>query len=76
MSQVPIKLSELERIVEVVARELLEQWAIDDRFTEDQLEQAQQNAVNDTVLVVNNFMNYFNEVMLTAKPEDNKSLII
>ena len=72
---IPLSLDSLEKIVEVVATELLEQWAIDDRFTEDKIDEAKQDALDDTIFVVNSFMNYFNEAMLTAKTE-NKSLII
>lgn len=66
---VPLSVSSLEKIVEVVATELLEQWAIDDRFTEDKLEEAKQDAVDDAVFVINSFMSYFNEALLTAKTE-------
>ena len=72
---IPISINSLEKIVEIVATELLEQWAIDDRFTEDKIEGAKQDALDDTIYVVNSFMNYFNEAMLETKTE-NKSLII
>ncbi len=72
---IPISINSLEKIVEIVATELLEQWAIDDRFTEDKIEEAKQDALDDTIYVVNSFMNYFNEAMLATKTE-NKSLII
>ena len=72
---VPLSVSSLEKIVEVVATELLEQWAIHDRFTEDKLEEAKQDAVDDTVFVINSFMSYFNEALFTAKTE-KPSLII
>ena len=72
---IPISINSLEKIVEIVATELLEQWAIDDRFTEDKIEEAKQDALDDTIYVVNSFMNYFNEAMLETKTE-NKSLII
>jgi hypothetical protein len=64
MSQVPLSVNQLEAIVETVARDLLEQWAINDRFTEDEIEEAKENAVNDTVFVINEFMNHFNTYML------------
>lgn len=74
-NDIPLSVSSLEKIVEVVATELLEQWAIDDRFTEDNIENAKLDAIDDTVFVINSFMNYFNEAMLTAKTE-KPSLII
>ena len=64
MSSVPLSMSELETIVEVVSRELLEQWAIDDRFEEEDMIKSAQNAVNDTVFVINKFMEYFNNNMI------------
>jgi hypothetical protein len=68
MSQVPMSTEQLEVIVEIVARNLLEKWAIDDRFTIDELVLATQDAVDDTVFVINEFMSLFNETMLT-KPK-------
>jgi hypothetical protein len=66
MANVPLSMNQLEQITEIVARDLLEQWAIDDRFTEDQLEKATQDAVDDTAFVINQFMSLLNEVMLTT----------
>jgi len=65
MSQIPMSTEQLEVIVEIVARNLLEKWAIDDRFTVDELVPATQNAVDDTVFVINEFMSLFNETLLT-----------
>lgn len=72
---IPLSVNNLEQIVEVVATELLEQWAIDDRFAEDKIEEARIDALDDTIFVINSFMNYFNEAMLTAKTQ-KPSLII
>lgn len=72
---IPLSVSSLEKIVEVVATELLEQWAIDDRFTEENIEEAKLDAIDDAVFVINSFMNYFNEAMLTSKAGQS-SLII
>jgi len=72
---IPLSVNSLEKIVEVVATELLEQWAIDDRFTEDKIEEAKLDALDDAVFVINSFMNYFNEALLTEQSKQ-KSLII
>jgi len=72
---IPLSVNSLEKIVEVVATELLEQWAIDDRFTEDKIEETKLDALDDTVFVINSFMNYFNEALLTEQA-NQKSLII
>ena len=64
MYSIPLSMKQLEDITTAVARDLLENWALNDRFTEDELEQATQNAVDDTVFVINNFMEHFNEYMM------------
>lgn len=74
MSSVPVSIQKLEKITEQVAQELLEDWAINDRFNEDEKEIAIQNAVNDTALVINSFMELLNSAMLEEAQE--KKLII
>lgn len=64
MASVPLSMNQLEEIASSVAQDLLEQWAIDDRFNEDQMVEAAQMAVNDTIFVINKFMEQFNEHML------------
>jgi hypothetical protein len=77
MASVPLSMNDLEVIVEQVARELLEDWAINNRFTEDELLQAATNSVNDTAFVINRFMDMLNDAMLQAsQPSQDKSLII
>jgi hypothetical protein len=73
MSSVPLSMNQLETIAEIVARDLLEEWAINDRFTIEQLEKAKQDAVDDVIFVINNFMEHFNTYMLTEA--ENKKLI-
>jgi ribosomal protein S13 len=73
MPSVPLSMHQLEAIAEAVARDLLEEWAINDRFTIEQLEEAKQNAVNDAIFVINNFMEHFNTYMLTEA--ENKKII-
>jgi len=65
MADIPVSLDEMENIVESVSRELLEQWAIDDRFTEEEIEKATQDAVDDTVFVIQRYMDQFNNLMIT-----------
>jgi hypothetical protein len=74
MSQVPLSMNQLETIVEVVSRDLLEQWAINDRFKEDEMVQAAQNSVDDTVFVINAFMEHFNTYMMTKAKESGINL--
>jgi hypothetical protein len=71
MSSVPLSMNQLEEITTAVARDLLEQWAISDRFTEDQMEQATQHAVDDTIFVINNFMEHFNTYMMFEAEKKN-----
>lgn len=63
MAEVPLAEDKLEKIVYDVAKDLLEEWAINDRFEEDQIEQATKNAVDDVVLVINSYMERFNALM-------------
>jgi len=71
MAEVPVPLQELNNITESVARLLLEDWAINDRFKEDELEQATQNAVSDTVFVIGQFMEQFN-ALVAEKARESK----
>jgi hypothetical protein len=71
MTSVPLSVNKLEMIVETIARNLLEEWAINDRFSTDDLESAKQNAVNDTVFIVNEFMEHFNTYMMTEAEARN-----
>jgi hypothetical protein len=71
MTSVPMKLEQLNTITEMVARDLLEDWAINDRFKEEDLEQATQNAVSDTIFVMNKFMTLFNEQMIQSAMNQN-----
>ena len=73
MTSVPLKLEQLNTITEIVARDLLEEWAINDRFTEDKLDESTTNAVNDTIFVMNRFMTLFNEQMM--QEAINKNII-
>jgi hypothetical protein len=63
-ASVPLAVAELEQIVEVVAHNLYAKWAEEGRFTEDEVSQAAHNSVDDTVFVINNYMQIFNDVML------------
>jgi hypothetical protein len=64
---IPVGMKELETIVEKVASDLLEQWAIDDRFTEDKMQEAAQMAMNDTIFVINKYMEIFNELIAVSQ---------
>lgn len=64
MSNVPLSMKQLEDITTTVARDLLEQWALSERFHEDDMVKAAQYAVDDTVFIINNFMEHFNTYMM------------
>ncbi len=64
MSSVPLSVNQLETIVELISRDLLEKWALDDRFKEDEMIKATQDAIDDTVFVINAFMEHFNTYMM------------
>jgi hypothetical protein len=62
-NSIPLPTQQLEKIISQTAQDLLEKWAVDDRFTEDQLTNYAQYAIDDTVFVVNQYMIYFNMIM-------------
>lgn len=64
-SSVPLSLSELEQAVQEVAHSLLEKWAIEDRFTEEQMLDYVQYSVDDTAFVINSYMQAMNNIMIT-----------
>ena len=71
MSSVPLSVKQLEDIVVSVSQELLEEWAINDRFDEDTMAKAQQDVVEDTVFIINRFMEHFNTYMLAEQDKPN-----
>ena len=73
MASIPLSMDQLEKIATDVARDLLENWAINDRFNEDEMIKAGKNAVDDTIFVINNFMEHFNQYMLVQA--ENQKLI-
>ena len=62
-NSIPLPVAQLEKIISQTAQDLLEKWAVDDRFTEDQLTNYAQYAIDDTVFIVNQYMIYFNMIM-------------
>lgn len=62
-NSIPLPTVKLEQIISQTAQDLLEKWAIDDRFTEEELTNFAQYAIDDTVFVINQYMIYFNMIM-------------
>ena len=62
-NSIPLPVAQLEKIISQTAQNLLEKWAVDDRFTEDQIANYAQYAIDDTVFIVNQYMIYFNMIM-------------
>ena len=60
MASVPLSLEDLQNIATHVSRDLLEKWALEDRFSEEELEKYTQLAADDTIFVINQYMEYFN----------------
>jgi hypothetical protein len=73
---VPISPKQLEDLVLDIARDLLESWAIADRFNQDQMEEAAQHAVDDSIFVVNAYMTKFNELVSLQQTEQTKPKLI
>lgn len=71
MANVPLSMKQLEDIAVLVSQELLEEWAINDRFDEDTMVEAQQNAVEDTIFIINKYMEHFNTYMLAEQDKPN-----
>jgi hypothetical protein len=63
MASVPLSLTELETIAADIAQELLEDWAINDRVINEDAVKAAQDAISDTILVINSFMEKMNNAM-------------
>ena len=63
MASVPLSLTELETIAADIAQELLEDWAINDRTINEDAIKAAQDAISDTILVINSFMEKMNNAM-------------
>jgi len=63
MASVPLSLLELETIAADIAQELLEDWAINDRQINKDSVKAAQDAISDTILVINSFMEKMNNAM-------------
>jgi len=63
-SSTPLSIQELELALETVARNLLEKWAIEDRFTEEQLMEYVNHSIEDTAFVINNYMEVVNDLMI------------
>jgi hypothetical protein len=74
MASVPLSMQQLEDIAVSVSRELLEQWAIDERFAEDKMAEAAAHAIDDTIFVINAYMEHVNYHMMNS--EDKGSIII
>ena len=75
MANVPLSIEALEEIAANVARDLLEQWAIDDRYTEENVVEATQNAISDTLFVINKYMEEVNTYMLVEAEKKNDLII-
>jgi uncharacterized protein YaaR (DUF327 family) len=63
-ASVPLGLTDLEEIVEAVAHNLYNKWAIEDRFSEENMVEYAQHSVSDTVQVINDYMSLFNEKLM------------
>jgi hypothetical protein len=68
MAEVPVSINDLNDIAVAVSRDLLEKWAIDDRFTEEQLDEYSKYAADDTIFVINKYMEYLNFKMSGSIP--------
>jgi len=63
-SSIPLGLTDLEEVVEAVAHNLYNKWAIEGRFNEENMVEYAQHSVSDTVQVINDYMSLFNEKLM------------
>ena len=75
MAEVPVSINDLNDIAVAVSRDLLEKWAIDDRFTEEKLDEYSKYAADDTIFVINKYMEYFNDLMMSKTLAEQSSKI-
>jgi hypothetical protein len=68
-SSVPLAVTDLEEIVEAVAHNLYNKWAMEGRFTEEEMTKYASYSVEDTVQVINDYMSLFNEKMIQSQAE-------
>lgn len=68
-NSVPVSLSKLEEVVQVVAHNLYAKWAEEGRFDEDQITQYAQYSVDDTVFVINEYMTAVNDIIMQEAAE-------
>jgi hypothetical protein len=68
-SSVPLAVTDLEEIVEAVAHNLYNKWAMESRFTEEEMAKYASYSVEDTVQVINDYMSLFNEKMIQSQAE-------
>ena len=76
MAEVPVSIKALEDIVVRVAESLLEQWAIDDRFTEDEVDLAKADAIEDVTFVINLYMQLVNETIQESQIQSSAPKLI
>jgi hypothetical protein len=67
MAEIPLPLDELEQLIGDVAIELLETWASEGRIPDGEEAKYGELAIEDTVFIVNVFMEKFNEAMSKAQ---------
>ena len=72
-SQIPISPTDLNEIVYNVARDVLEQQAIDGRI-EEITEEVSNKILDDVVYVIERYMYYINSLMDTAKLNQAKQM--
>ena len=67
MAEIPVAHDDMNQLVVDVTLELIEEWAVTDRIpddvTDEDLETYREQAANDTIFVINSFMEKFNALM-------------
>jgi hypothetical protein len=67
MAEIPLPMNELEELIGDIAIELLESWASEGRIPDGEEAKHGSLALDDTVFIINLFMEKFNEAMSKAQ---------
>jgi hypothetical protein len=68
-ASIPLALTDLEEIVEIVAHNLYNKWAMENRFTEEEMTKYAAYSVEDAIQAINEYMSLFNEKMIKSQAE-------
>ena len=63
MSSVPVSMNELEEVVGLCSRDLVEKWAVEGEIPNDEMAEYTQLAIDTVAFIIDSFMGYMNDIM-------------